>query len=368
MKLDHLLKAAFRDWPAKVLSLAVALLLMLFFNLTRLEQRTISIPLTVSVNDEMAPSSQYPRMIRVTLRGERDVIYGVRDDEISASLDLAEFKNEGVFRAPIRLEKRGNALLADPLEIYPDPSEVAIGLERRVAKMVPVTPSFKGFLDSSFELTTFELTPPEVAISGPAGLVARTTEVSTDTIELSGKKSDFTVNVRLLKKESLLDFVGKESVVFTAKVRRSLDVKNFSNLRISPRGLAPGLELADILPTGSVRMHIPEEAMNSFNQNDLFYIDLSECAKPGTYTVAVAVAAPDGAIVETYEPQSLAVSLQSAGSGSGGRLSGSIVPASPFGLFGTGQKNGAQSGSQQGAGSQSTSTTGAQGAPAEAKP
>ena len=144
MKLDRLLKATFHDWPAKVLSLAIALLLMLFFNLTRLEQRTISIPLTISINDEMAPSSQYPRMIRVTLRGERDVIYGVRDDEISASLDLAEFKNEGVFRAPIRLEKRGNALLADPLEIYPEPSEVAIGLERRVAKAVPVTPLLQG--------------------------------------------------------------------------------------------------------------------------------------------------------------------------------------------------------------------------------
>ena len=115
-------------------------------------------------------------------------------------------------------------------------------------------------------------------------------------------------------------------------------------------------------------MHIPEEALNGFDQNNLFYIDLSECPKPGTYTVDVAVAAPDGAIVETYEPQSLTVSLQSAGSGSGGRLSGSIVPASPFGLFGTGQKNGPQSGSPQGAGQQPSSPTSVQGGPAEAKP
>ena len=327
MKPERFFKAIFADWPAKVLSLAVALLLTLFFNLTRLEQRTISIPLTISLNDEMAPSSQYPRMVRVTLRGERDVIYGIREDEISASLDLAEYKSEGVYKAPIRLEKRGSALIADPLEIRPEPSEVAIGLEKRVAKKVPVTPSFKGFLESGFELTSFDIAPPEVTISGPAGLVARTTEISTDTIELSGKKSDFTVDVRLLMKESLLSLEGKESVIFSAKVRRSLDVKNFVNIKILSKGLASNLVLADMLPTGNVRMHIPEESMQGFDQDALLSIDLSPFAKPGTYSVDVIVAAPDGAIVETYEPQTLTIRLQNAGAaGIGGRLSGSIAP------------------------------------------
>ena len=341
MKLDRFFKLMFADWPAKVLSLAVALLLTLFFNLTRLEQRTINIPLTVSLNDEMAPSSQYPRMVRVILRGERDVIYSIREDEVSASLDLAEYKNEGVFKAPIRLEKRGNALTADPLEIHPEPSEIAIGLERRMTKKVPVTPSFKGFLESGFELTTFDLVPTEVTISGPAGLVARTTEVSTDTIELSGKKSDFTANVRLLKKESLLSLDGKESVVFSAKVRKSLDIKNFVNIKIYPQGLSASLEITDILPTGNVRMHIPEEAMGNFDQNALLSIDLSTIVKPGTYMVDVAVLAPEGAVVETFEPQTLTISLRSAGSGSGSQLSGSISSLPSSGIFGASQQQAA---------------------------
>ena len=326
MKPERFFKIMFADWPAKVLSLAVALLLTLFFNLTRLEQRTISIPLTISINDEMAPSSQYPRMVRVSLRGERDAIYGIREDEISASLDLAEYKSEGVFKAPIRLEKRGNALTADPLEIHPEPAEIAIGLERRVMKKVPVTPSFKGFLESGFELTTFDLNPAEVTISGPAGLVARTTEIATDTIELSGKKSDFTVNVRLLKKESLLSLEDREAVVFSAKVRKSLDVMNFVNIAILPEGLLPSLAMADIMPTGRVRMRIPEDALASFDQDSILSVDLSTLTKPGTYTVDVTVRAPEGAVVETYEPQTLMVSLQAAQSSSGGRISGSIAP------------------------------------------
>jgi len=77
MQTKKLFKSFFSDWPAKVLSLVLALFLTLFFQLTRLEQRSLNIPLSVSVNDEMAPSSEYPQTIKVTLRGERDAIYAV---------------------------------------------------------------------------------------------------------------------------------------------------------------------------------------------------------------------------------------------------------------------------------------------------
>ncbi|MFA6386133.1 MAG: CdaR family protein, partial [Candidatus Paceibacterota bacterium] len=174
------------------------------------------------------------------------------------------------------------------------------------------------------ELAAFDLSPAEVSISGPAGLVARTAEIGTDTIELSGKKSDFTVNVRLLRKESLLTLEDREAVVFTAKIRKSLDVMNFVNITILPEGLLPSLSIADMLPTGQVRMRIPEEALAGFDQKTLLSIDLSAFTKPGTYVVDVIVKAPDGAVMETYEPQSLTVSLQSMGAG--GRISGSIAP------------------------------------------
>ncbi len=312
MKLKRILKLLFSNWHAKVLSLSIALLLTLFFNLTRLEQRTINIPLTVSINDVLAPSSRYPSMVKVVLRGERDVIYSIREDEISASLDLSGYKSEGVYRAPIRLQKRGNALVADPLEIHPEPSDIAIGLEKRIAKSVPVTPSFKGFLESGFELANFDILPPEVTISGPAGLVSTTTEISTDTIELSGKKADFTANVRLLKKDSLLAFEGKDSVVFSATVRKSRDIKNFVNLPISVKGLSPGLTLAEILPTGNVRMHIDEEVTKNFKTGDMLSVDLGNFVKPGTYTVDVILSVPEEAVVETFDPQTLTIKLETS--------------------------------------------------------
>jgi YbbR domain-containing protein len=322
MQGKKLLKSFFADWPAKVLSLVLALFLTLFFQLTRLEQRSLNIPLSVSVNEEMAPSSQYPQTIKVTLRGERDAIYAVREDDISASLDLASIKSEGVYRVPIRLTKRGDALSVDPLEIKAEPAEIAIGIERRVAKKVPVTPAFKGFLESGYELASFEIAPTEVTISGPAGLVARTTEIATDTIELGGKKSDFTVNVRLAKKDSLLQIEGKDTVVFSAKVKRSLEAKTFSGIPITVTGLSPMLAVADLLPTGNARVHVPQDMQKPLDPSTILSVDLSQFTKPGIYTVEVAANLPEGSVLETYEPQTLTIRLQSANPGVLGRTFG----------------------------------------------
>lgn len=310
MKYSRILGKVFADWPAKILSLAAALLLTLFFSLTRLEQRTISIPLAVSLNEEMAPSSQYPRMVRVLLRGEREVIYGIRDDEVSASLDLSSFRSDGVFRVPIRLTRRGNALTADPLEIRAEPAEIAIGLEKRTTKRVPVTPSFKGFLESGYELSSYELNPQEILVSGPAGLVARTSEISTDTIELGGKKGDFSMEVRLINKDTLLTLEDRASIIFSARVRRSFDVKDFSDVTIGVKGLASWLRLADVLPKGSMRMHIPEDALRDFNPNAVMSIDLSAQVRAGVYTLPVTIEQPLGSVVEIFEPQTVTVRIQ----------------------------------------------------------
>jgi YbbR domain-containing protein len=310
MKREPLFQKVFSDWPAKVLSLAAAILLMFFFNLTRLEQRTLTIPLAVSVNDEVVPSSSYPRTVRITLRGERDIIYGIREDDIAATLDLAGYRTEGVFRVPVRIERRGAALNADPLEIRVDPSEIALGLEKKTVKTVPITPAFKGFLESGYELASFELVPTEIRISGPAGAVARTTEISTDTIELTGKNSDFTANVGLVLKNSLIDIAGNSTVKFSAQVRKSLDVKTLDNVKIAVKGLLPSLALAEDLPPATIRIHAAQETSSSIDPNGLLYIDLSQYTKPGTFTVDVILAPPTGAVIETFDPQRVTIRLQ----------------------------------------------------------
>jgi len=304
-------KRFFDDWPAKVLSLAAALLVFFFFNLTRLEQRYLSIPLVVSLNDEFVPSSQFPRTVRVSMRGERDTLYTLREDDIAASVDLSGYRSEGAYSVPVHLERRGAALAVDPLELSADPGEIVVGMERKTIRSIPVTPSFRGFLEPGFELVSFELEPAEVEISGPAGAVARATDIATESIELGSRKADFSVDARLVKKDNLISLVDDGTVQIRVRVRKTLDSRTLENVRVAVTGLAPGLALAEALPSGIVRLHVSDGSATvpAGGFDSLLSVDLSALTKPGSHTVPVAVNAPAGTVAETFEPQSIIVKL-----------------------------------------------------------
>jgi len=308
------LSRAFSNWPAKVLSVAAALLLFSFYRLNRLEDRYISVPLSVSMNDEYVPSSQYPRSVRATLRGESNALFAIQEDDVRASLDLSGYHAEGQYRAPVQIERKGSALGVDPLEIRTDPADVTVTMEKRMTRVVPVTPSFKGFLEPGYELVSFELSPSQVEISGPASAVARSGEVQTDFIELAGRNSDFIVKARLVRKDSLVSISGTDSVEFRAVVQRSLAIKNFEGVAISPEGLESSLAVASVLPEGKIRIRSSTTDISGFSPGQgLLYVDLAAVRKPGSYQLKVQARAPDGFTIERFEPQSVQVSIEESG-------------------------------------------------------
>jgi hypothetical protein len=303
------------DWPAKVLSLAAALLLFFFYRLNKLEDRYLSVPLTVTMNEEFAPASQLPRSVRISLRGESNALFSIQEEDIKASVDLSGYRSEGVYRAAVQIEKRGSALGVDPLEIQADPGEIAVGIERRVSRSVPVTPSFRGFLEPGYELVSFDIQPPEVEVYGPASAVGRVADVATDFIELSGKSADFTTKAKLVKKESLVYLSGPETVEFRAVVRKSLATKTFEHLPILPTGLDDTLELTAPLPAGKIRLRSSGsvEAADFTPSPGALSVNLSSVRKPGTYSLPVLAVLPDGYVVELYEPQELTVEVVARG-------------------------------------------------------
>jgi hypothetical protein len=309
-----LAKRLLSNWPAKVLSLAAALLLFFFYRLNRLEDRYISVPLAVTANDEFVPASQVPRSVRVTLRGESNALFSIQEDDVKASLDLSAYRAEGQYRAPVQVERRGTALGVDPLEILANPADVSVSMERRVTRAVLVTPSFKGFLEPGYELVSFEITPPEIGVSGPQSAVGRVTDLQTDFIELSGRSADFVVKAAIVKKDSLISLSGPDSVEFRAVVQRSLAVKTFAAVPIAGEGLGPDLALAQAIPAGSVRVRSSSTDIAGFvPPQGILYVDLSAFKKPGTYQAKVMSRSPDGFTVERADPAAVQVTLVQAG-------------------------------------------------------
>ncbi len=299
------------NWPAKILSFAAAVLLFSFHQLNRLEERPLAIPLRVERNEDMSPSSPYPRTVRVVLKGEANSIFAVQEGDLEAILDLSGLHAEGVYRVPVTIEKRGSALGIDPLEIRIDPSEVAVALEQRLVRSVPIVPSFRGFLDSGYELASSELIPQTAEIEGPATLVRKATDVTTEFVELSGRSEDFSVTVRLQRRDPLLSFTGSETVEFRATIRKAVAYRSFEGLGIKIEALADGLSVSGEIPPGTLRVVGSRNDLSFLvPPEDVLYADLSFISGPGVYTVPVGVRVPEGVTAEAWTPAALTLVVE----------------------------------------------------------
>jgi len=297
------------NWPAKVLSVALALILFVFHEMSLLTTRTISIPLTVETNSALAPGSEYPRTVKVKLRGENESIKAINDSDIEAYLDLSKYEAEGQYRAPVQIRKKGGVILPEPLEITVNPLEVSVNLDTRINKTLPLVASIQGNAVNGFELVSFSVSPDEVTVSGPLRIMEALNEIKTDSIDLEGRKSDFFVMVNIANPYPLLLSIrGDAYAEFRCVIRPSIPVRNIDGIAIDITGLDPRFEFDPGGRTGSVRLEASQALLDNFTAGPGFLsVDCSGITVPGTYNLPVTVDLPDGFILIKYEPEELGV-------------------------------------------------------------
>lgn len=293
MNSRKLLALAAENWPAKVLSIALALILFVFHRMSVLEDRFFSAPLQIETNGSLVPASSYPRMVRVSLRGEANSIYPILDDDIETYLDMTRYTGEGTYRAPVQVRKKGTALGVDPLEITVDPMEVTLELDQRISKYVPLTPNFQGYPEQGYELVSYSLTPAQVAVEGPRRLMSALSELSTDFIELGGRSDDFVSAVRILNRDPLLIIRGDGMAEFRGFVKKLIIIRSFDNLPVTIQGLADNLRAEAEYVTGSIRLEGDQGELEQYiPQGTILTLDCAQIDAPGTYSLPVSAQIP----------------------------------------------------------------------------
>ncbi len=312
MKLDQRITKLLENWPAKVISLVVAIFIMFLYNLTRLDQRVITVSLNISQGRSFVPATEYPKTVRVSIRGDRDQIYRIRENDIVANLDLTRYNAEGVYRVPVKLERRGDAANFDPLELRADPAEIPITFERLASKRVAVSPTFKGFLEQGYELISYDIVPPEIVIEGPSSLINSTKDISTDVIELNGKTEDFSLTVPLVKPSDLISLADVDTVRFSAKIQKQERRITLNNIAIQIFNLEPSLSLVESIPTGKITL-LPKQGQDVAAASGAHLeADFKEVSKPGVYSIPLTPVAPEGFDVEAYDPLVITVHVRAA--------------------------------------------------------
>ncbi|MCL2472584.1 MAG: CdaR family protein [Treponema sp.] len=289
MNFGKLFAKAIENWPAKVLCMGLAIVLYVFHQMSTLEVRFFSVPLNIECKAALMPSSSYPRMVRITLRGEANSIYPILEDDIEVYADMQAYSSPGSYTVPIQWRKKGTALGVQPLQVTVDPMEITLSLDQKISKFVPLTANFRGTVESGYALTSYSLNPTQIIIDGPAGLMGSIFELFTDPIDLDGRSADFTATVNILNRDPLIVIRGNGTTEFSGNISRIIPVRNINNVPIVITNLKDGLTGELETKTGSIHLEgNDQEAVDEFTPPpDFLTVDCSGISEPGTYVLKV---------------------------------------------------------------------------------
>ena len=129
MNYKKLLTMLTANWPAKMISIALALILFVFYRMNNLSTHSFSVQLKEPETSLVLVKIE-PKNVKVNIRGEDYIINSIIDSDIEPYIDLSELSLPGKYNVPVKIKKKGSALDIEPLEITVYPLEVTVDLEQ----------------------------------------------------------------------------------------------------------------------------------------------------------------------------------------------------------------------------------------------
>ncbi|MBN1834652.1 MAG: hypothetical protein JW820_02315 [Spirochaetales bacterium] len=310
MRRRKTLERFFADWPAKIISVSAAILLFLLYRINTMEERVFTTALKADPPPGLAIAEPYPRSARITLRGREENIFSVLEEDLEVAADFQAVDQEGQYRVPIRVLRKGTSVNIEPLEVRVEPAEISVTLEEQIERTVEVEPRVTGIPAAGFELVQSSVTPATIRVSGPRSIVADLASVQTETIDVTGRAEDFTIEVGVLRENPLVLYPREATAVFRGIIREAVVIKTFDDVDIITLDLPAGLRIAGTLPKGSIRVQGGQLALEDLSPAWFrLVVDCGEVTAPGTVTLPTTPDVPPDFVILKYEPRELTLNF-----------------------------------------------------------
>jgi YbbR domain-containing protein len=190
----HILrKVFFEDWMMKLVALGITFALWL--GVTGLSTPTTelirNVPLSLRFSSDIDVTSSPPQQVDIVVSGDKRRVAQINRNDLVVSIDLTDV---GPGDEVVNLTPE-NVILQLPTGVKLDeiqPNLIAITLEPVQEKEIPVQVATVGNLEDAYEVYSATAVPPRVRVRGPASSIASLETISTERIELTGRKADFT--------------------------------------------------------------------------------------------------------------------------------------------------------------------------------
>jgi YbbR domain-containing protein len=191
----HILRKIFlEDWLMKAVALAITLALWLgVTGLSETRSDRYNLPLRLRLAENMDVTNDPNLQVEIRVGGDTRRLADVQDENLRVSVDLTALA-PGDHRVVLSTENVVVAGLPTGIKFEEiQPNEIAIRLEAVEEKDVPVKVLTRGAIGSGYELFgNITATPATVRIRGPLSMIEAVTVVETETVDLTGRSSEFT--------------------------------------------------------------------------------------------------------------------------------------------------------------------------------
>ena len=288
MNIKQILLRLIENWPVKIICLVFAVFLSEFYRGTLLDRRSLIIPLTVENNGSLAPAEQYPAKIKVTIWGDATGIGSIGESDITAFINMSDFKNEGTYRIPIKVRLAGTVTPIGNMEISTEPSILTLRLATNVHKQVPVSLSLRGIPADGYEVIESSLEPDTVEIEGPAELVEKITELVTEPLSVEARTSGFSGTAAIINNNPLISIVGKAQVQSMVKINETTIQKKFDNIPIYFENENKELSVTAEIKIGSLEVQGPKKLLETWHPSEnILTVSCESITEPGVYTLPI---------------------------------------------------------------------------------
>ncbi len=311
MNRKSFLRSIFDNWMAKIISILAAVLLALMYQINTLEERVLSIPLTILTDENFSVTGNYPRNVRVSLRGSEEQIFSVLDNEITAVADFSDAAAEGTFREPVEIRFNSQLPLSeDTIEIRVEPQDITIEQEEKIIKSLEITPVLVGFPPNGYELVQYFISPSTIMVQGPRSQMDSIKSISTEEVDLTNRYDDFSLSTRLVSPGDNVYFPGGDIVEIRGVIDESIIVQTLTDQAIITVDLNQNLVITEALPEISLTIQGSQLLLETLRPRDFhFFLDCSDIKLPGTYVLPIKADVPSGVTVLKYSPREVSVTF-----------------------------------------------------------
>jgi len=316
LKINSILMVLLRNWPAKIISLIAAILLFQFNRNFNLEEHPLYIPLSIKLHPDYAIAEPIREKISVIVKGDPDIdIQQITPEDIEVYIDLMNVDREGEYTVPIQYRKISPFIKKiEPLEIKIDvePAVITVKLEKKMQKSVDieVEKNIKGSPARGYMLVGMTFAPTVVQIVGPRSKVEKVEKATIESIDLTGRRKNFNMTVRLVSIDPLVKFKGGNTIEFSAVIKEVIEERTFDKEPIIKKDLSENLVIERSLPEGSITVKAPLLILDKLRMNDIqLYIDCSNIKDPGKHQKRVKAEVPERVEVLAIVPETVIVDL-----------------------------------------------------------